>query len=215
MPRDKAEPELTEARIKRYLAGLEDVGHPLPDRIVLTPRDFKTLFPRGGERTGENKLHYGNRIISVYADKNAAPGKIHASFPIDGGFDDTMEEEKFGTTGPKPRLYCSFETLSTILTHLKATEEKVMSAKRHDYTGNSRNQIINFVTVAEMLGMDPMQVWATYFFKHVSSVLTYAKTGKVESEPLDQRMIDIRNYCLLGLCIAEAKGDWSLDSSST
>lgn len=48
-----------------------------------------------------------------------------------------------------------------------------------------------------------MHVWAVYFNKHVTAVLTFARTGKVESEAIRGRFLDIATYAILGAALAD------------
>jgi len=78
--------------------------------------------------------------------------------------------------------------------------EKIRTSKGRDYTIDQRdaNPLYNFIKVAEQTGCSPEQVWSVYFMKHVYAVLAWAKTGKVESEGIDGRFMDIVNYAILG-----------------
>jgi len=80
--------------------------------------------------------------------------------------------------------------------------KKVMEGKGHDYTAGDSDRLINFKSVANRTGVDPLVVWGIYFNKHVDSINTLVKTGRQESgEPVEGRIIDIINYALLGLAL--------------
>ena len=96
------------------------------------------------------------------------------------------------------------------LVHTEANA--LMWKKMADYTQGDANQLRNFYAAADFLNLDVRQVWAVYFYKQVAAVLSWAKTGKVESEGLFNRMVDIVNYAALGLAIAVAEGDFTLGS---
>lgn len=82
-------------------------------------------------------------------------------------------------------------------------EYEVWSCKGIDYTIGNADRLYNFKSIAEIIGITPEQVWAVYFWKHVCAVLSWAKTGRVESEGIKGRFIDIANYAKLGRLIAE------------
>jgi hypothetical protein len=71
--------------------------------------------------------------------------------------------------------------------------EKVMHAKAADYA-QEQDAFRNFHTRAEQLGLTREQVWAVFAMKHVDALLAYCREGKVESEPLRSRCIDVINY---------------------
>ncbi len=65
------------------------------------------------------------------------------------------------------------------------------------------DRLANFRASADKLGITMMQAWAVHFDKHLSAVFAYAKTGKVESEGIEGRLLDIINYAVLGLLITK------------
>jgi len=74
---------------------------------------------------------------------------------------------------------------------------KIVATKGVDYTGGSDNRLANFDEAAAFLGTTPLKIWGTYFFKHVTAILSYCKRSHVESEPIDSRIADCINYLLL------------------
>jgi hypothetical protein len=108
--------------------------------------------------------------------------------------------------GPPPNTI-DREEMQKIISVLRAQCDRVMWSKMDDYTLGDKDQLHNFYSAAAFLGKDVRQVWATYFYKQIAAVMSWAKTGKVESEGLLSRMVDICNYAALGLAIAQAEGD--------
>ena len=75
---------------------------------------------------------------------------------------------------------------------------EILKVKGEDYTLGTGRRTHNFHTVAEFTGMTPEQVLGVYLYKHVSSLFSYIKSGgQRESEPIEERLCDIINYCLL------------------
>lgn len=72
----------------------------------------------------------------------------------------------------------------------------VLSAKGADYT-DGKDRLFNFKQLAELLGIDPKVVWATYWLKHVLAIANFCSCGKVESEPIAGRIDDAINYLFL------------------
>src|SRR5262245_30775383 len=75
--------------------------------------------------------------------------------------------------------------------------EALLLTKGQDYTSNA-DRLSNFKEVAAMIGVSPLQVWAVYALKHWFAILNYVKRGKVESEAIESRFADERNYIDLG-----------------
>jgi hypothetical protein len=84
---------------------------------------------------------------------------------------------------------------------------RVLGAKGADYTVGSKDRLANFRTGAEFFGISPEQVLGVYLHKHVAAVFSYIKTGgQSESEPIEGRITDVINYCLLlSKLVAEKK----------
>ena len=94
----------------------------------------------------------------------------------------------------------------------------LIGAKGRDYTiglQDSEDALGNFKEVGARLGLTKYQVWATYCAKHFDSILAWVKTGKLESESLRGRFLDLINYALLGLLLVEEDAwmDGGMDSS--
>ena len=81
---------------------------------------------------------------------------------------------------------------------------ETLVTKGADYTIEGRDdRLDNFKRQAEVLALRPEQVWATYFHKHVDSLMRWARSGQVESEGLRNRFIDIGCYAILGAALAQ------------
>lgn len=93
---------------------------------------------------------------------------------------------------PKPKYTPEFQAVVD-----KAFE--IYNRKGDDYTiGQAQiDRLANFRATAELLGITMFQTFAVHWYKHVSAVLAYAKTGKVESEGIEGRLLDLINYAIL------------------
>ena len=91
------------------------------------------------------------------------------------------------------------DELDKLQARLRAYEDRLLATKGQDYTRGNPDRLTNFIEDAQVLGISPEIAWAVHFRKQVAAVMTWAKTGRVESESLESRFVDIRNYCLLGL----------------
>lgn len=78
----------------------------------------------------------------------------------------------------------------------------VLFQKNADYA-RTDDALDNFKSAARMLGMEPRQVWAVYFHKHVSALFRWARDGEVSSEDLRGRFMDVVNYSALGMGLME------------
>lgn len=77
---------------------------------------------------------------------------------------------------------------------------KVLNKKGKDYSLNE-DVFSNFKRNAKRLGLSKYQIWATYWGKHVDSIfnaiLHSPKNPQIESEPLENHLMDIINYALI------------------
>lgn len=98
-----------------------------------------------------------------------------------------------------------------------ATAEELMhrcfatlQSKGKDYAGKE-DALANFKRNAEQLGLSKYQVWRVYIAKHLDAITNSIKANpndpQVESEPLEDRLMDVINYCLLfqGMLVEDAK----------
>jgi hypothetical protein len=90
---------------------------------------------------------------------------------------------------------------------------EVLQTKGQDYSGDDR--LGNFRRLAERLGLTPLQIWAVYFTKHIDAIMTFARTGRVASEPIRGRFADARNYLDLGLAMIEEAQDAAQSKPAT
>lgn len=90
----------------------------------------------------------------------------------------------------------------------RAREDALLLSKGADYTRHDPDRLSNFKRVGTALGIDPLVVWAIYAGKHWDAIMAFVKTGRAESEAIESRLDDLRNYLYLaeGL-IAERKRD--------
>lgn len=109
-----------------------------------------------------------------------------------------------------------------ILEQLIKQERKLGDTKGADYTIGDPDRLNNFKTVGSLVGcphcqkpIGPRAVWAVYVLKHILALLAWVKTGKVESEGLEGRALDVRLYMPLGLGIAEEQQEQAKDARVT
>lgn len=74
--------------------------------------------------------------------------------------------------------------------------KELLEKKGHDYT-DGIDRYFNFTSIAKHLDVSPFQVWSIYFLKHIYAITTFCARGRVESEPLEDRITDAINYLLL------------------
>jgi hypothetical protein len=83
--------------------------------------------------------------------------------------------------------------------------KQVRDVKGKDYS-RKNDRLSNFKIRAEHAGISPMQVWSIYTGKGLDAIDSFVKTGKLESESLDQRFVDAINYLLLGAALIHEEG---------
>ena len=75
--------------------------------------------------------------------------------------------------------------------------------KGADYTQGSVDRLKNFRDVARDTDQPMIKAWYTYAYKHWSAVVSFVKHGQVESEPIEDRLMDVIVYCLLATKIVK------------
>ena len=74
--------------------------------------------------------------------------------------------------------------------------ETILTKKGKDYT--PENVAFKDVdALAEEIGVEPKHVLWIFFRKHFTAVRAWIKKGQVESEPIEERLKDLANYCAL------------------
>jgi len=82
---------------------------------------------------------------------------------------------------------------------LISTALDIETAKRPAYTLGNSDVLHNFKSVAQRVGITPMQAWAVYFLKHVDAITANAKNPDLpQAEGMEGRFADAINYLKLG-----------------
>lgn len=84
--------------------------------------------------------------------------------------------------------------------------KQVLDEKGRDYSA-SNDHFDNFKRHAKSMALTPEQIWQVLFMKHIDALSSYIRCGGAfESEPIERRIIDLRNYLdLLAARIAEGR----------
>ena len=93
------------------------------------------------------------------------------------------------------------EEFNVVVNDTIASIQKLLRVKGGEYAG-SDDRLANFKRGEARTGAHPMQVLWIYLSKHIDSVETYIKdtakgVTRERSEPIEGRLDDIINYCLL------------------
>ena len=82
--------------------------------------------------------------------------------------------------------------------------QKIMDAKQPEYTQKNLDVLHNFKCSAKFIGIEPMEVWAVFFNKHIQAILTHAGDPNMpQAEPMLTRYADAINYLLLGFSLLQ------------
>jgi len=81
-------------------------------------------------------------------------------------------------------------------------EKELLHKKGEDYT-DGHDRLSNFKEEGKRLNVSPIQTWAIYAWKHINALEKYVRDGRVASEPVRERVKDLRNYLALGLALIE------------
>jgi len=80
--------------------------------------------------------------------------------------------------------------------------QDIMDAKQPEYTNKNIDVLHNFKSTAESIGIQPMEVWAVFFNKHIQAILTHSGNPDMkQAEPIDSRYADALNYLFLGFAM--------------
>ena len=80
--------------------------------------------------------------------------------------------------------------------------QDIMDAKQPEYTNKSIDVLNNFKQTAKSIGIQPMEVWAVFFNKHIQAILSHAGDPNMhQAEPIDSRYADALNYLFLGFAM--------------
>jgi|TARA_R110001606_G_scaffold289416_1_gene437425 hypothetical protein len=80
--------------------------------------------------------------------------------------------------------------------------QDIMDAKQPEYTNKSIDVLYNFISTAKSIGIEPMEVWAVFFNKHVQAILSHAGDPNMkQAEPIESRYADAINYLFLGFAL--------------
>ena len=96
-----------------------------------------------------------------------------------------------------------FPTAEKLHTIMHEEEMEIGRTKGVEYTQGGRCD--NFKRLGEELGLPPEVILWVYLKKHMDSILSYIRTGKVYSESIDGRITDARNYLFLLRALIEEK----------
>jgi hypothetical protein len=82
--------------------------------------------------------------------------------------------------------------------------QQIMDVKQPEYTQKNLDILHNFKSTAESIGIEPMEVWAVFFNKHIQAILTHAGDPYMhQAEPIESRYADAINYLLLGFSLLQ------------
>jgi len=80
--------------------------------------------------------------------------------------------------------------------------QDIMDAKQPEYTNKSIDVLKNFKSTAKSIGIQPMEVWAVFFNKHIQAILSHSGDPNMhQAEPIDSRYADALNYLFLGFAM--------------
>lgn len=82
--------------------------------------------------------------------------------------------------------------------------KEVLSCKGKDYTVNGE-AFGDLCETAREIGVTPEQALWVYAKKHLSAIKNYIHKGKVESEPIEMRLVDFANYMALMFALIKEK----------
>ncbi len=88
-------------------------------------------------------------------------------------------------------------------------EKECMRTKGEDYAHDS-DRLANFKRIGKLANIEPKKVWLIYFYKHVDAIVSYISKGKSESESIEGRIMDVRNYLAIFRCMLEEEKQFNI-----
>lgn len=116
------------------------------------------------------------------------------------------------------------KTLSRLLDEMEREERTTLEAKGADYSDvDGENRLANFERIAKRfyirhrcecgkehkIQFTPRHVLGVYMIKHMDSIETWINEGKLNGEPLKEKLKDLRNYAALARLMEEASIQFS------
>ena len=100
--------------------------------------------------------------------------------------------------------YTNSKRFNELVDTMIAEEKECMKCKGAEYTISSDDRLANFKAIAKEIDVPLLKVWYVYAYKHWASISNYVKVGEIKStEPIEGRIMDLRNYLALGRAIIE------------
>jgi hypothetical protein len=93
------------------------------------------------------------------------------------------------------------DTFNQLVRETIASTAGLLTSKGEEYAG-SEDRLANFKRGATLTGATPLQVAFIYASKHYDAIATYIRKDaerfpQLLSEPIDGRLDDLINYCIL------------------
>lgn len=83
----------------------------------------------------------------------------------------------------------------------------ILQEKGRDYSVNG-DPNGNFQMIANQLsGFNKYHIWLVYFTKHLTALNTFIMDGKLESEPIEYRIMDLINYLFILASMIDSDGN--------
>lgn len=86
---------------------------------------------------------------------------------------------------------------------------EISDRKGNDYSGNE-DVVKSFKSNSAQNGLTPVQVWSVLILKHWDAIMTYVRTGKLESEGIRGRVTDVILYLVLFLALIDDEENASI-----
>lgn len=93
----------------------------------------------------------------------------------------------------------TFEAFDDLFEELIKECRNMRDTKGKEYANNNADRLANFKRLASRNGATPLQVWHSFFGKHLDSIESYVKNERTFStESIRSRFVDLITYAVLG-----------------
>jgi len=102
------------------------------------------------------------------------------------------------------------EEFGIVVQDTVASIQKLLVIKGAEYAGPTADRLAAFTRSGDLAGVSPLQCLIIYMAKHYDAVATYIRDDaagieRQRSEPIEGRLDDLINYCILAKAIIQER----------
>lgn len=135
--------------------------------------------------------------------------KAHTGFVLDEECVDFPARLLKPATMKSPKGSMNIDEFNVVVQATIESIQKLLAVKGGEYAGATTDRLAAFKRSGDLAGVAPLQCLMIYMAKHYDAVATFVRdeasgTQRERSEPIDGRLDDIINYCILAKAIIQS-----------